>query len=112
MSPRDAKDKTAMTQSDRDLFRQPEAVRRAVIEILAHQALRDPATLSAADKVADLGIDSLGLAEVTFGIEERFDVTVPAGADQGGLDFGTVGAVVAAVQGLVLRPVPAQPASV
>lgn len=94
-----------MTQSDRDLFRQPEAVRRAVIDILAQQALRDPATLDAADRVSDLGIDSLGMAEVIFAIEERFDVSVPAG--QGAADFGTVGAVVAAVQGLVLRPIAA-----
>lgn len=91
-----------MTPSDCNPLLEPDDVRRAVFEILALQALCDPATLDPADRVADLGIDSLGLAEVIFAIEERFDVTIPPG--QGAQDFVTVGAVVAAVQGLVLRP--------
>lgn len=75
-----------------------------VIGILAAQALRDPADLSRAMTLAELGIDSLGLAEVIFAIEEGFDVSVPFNAnapDEGGLDFTTVGAVCDAVQALV-----------
>ena len=83
-------------------------VRRIVVEILAAQALREPDGLRPEDGVADLGIDSLGMAEVIFAIEERFDVSVPLGAAEGArLDLGTVGAVCAAVIALVRNPVPA-----
>lgn len=86
----------------------PEAVRRAVIEILAAQALREPSGLRAEDRIEDLGIDSLGMAEVIFAIEERFDVTVPLGAAEGArLDLDSVGAVCAATVELVCGPVPA-----
>ena len=37
-----------------------------VIEILAAQALRDPATIGPQDTLATLGLDSLGLVEVIF----------------------------------------------
>lgn len=75
-----------------------------VIAILAAQALRAPADLSRAMTLQDLGIDSLGLAEVIFAIEEGFDVSVPFNANapgEGGLDLRTVGAVCDAVEALV-----------
>lgn len=77
-----------------------------VIGILAAQALRDPADLTRAMSLESVGIDSLGLAEVIFAIEEAFDVSVPFNANApgaGGLDLATVGAVCDAVEGLVLR---------
>lgn len=75
-----------------------------VIGILAAQALRDPADLSRATRLENIGIDSLGLAEVIFAIEEGFDVSVPFNANapgEGGLDLETVGAVCDAVEALV-----------
>ena len=83
------------------------ALERSVIEILAAQALRDPDTITLADRVADLGLDSLGMAEVIFALEERFDIAVPFdGAQIGaqGVDLGTVGGVVDAVAALVAQP--------
>lgn len=77
-----------------------------VIGILAAQALRDPGDLSRATRLDSIGIDSLGLAEVIFAIEEVFDVSVPFNANapgEGGLDLTTVGAVCDAVEALVRR---------
>ena len=75
-----------------------------VIDILAAQALRDPATVGLTDSPAALGLDSLGLVEVIFALEEAFDVSVPFNANEGGTggpDLSTVGAVVSAVEGLI-----------
>jgi len=80
------------------------AVGRAVVEILAAQALRDPDGIGPADSIDALGIDSLGMAEVIFAIEERFDVAVPFNGtetDARGMDLSTVAGVIAAVQALV-----------
>lgn len=90
--------------------RSPEAIRCAVLDILAAQALREAEGLRAEDRLADLGIDSLGMAEVIFAIEERFDVTVPLGAGGEGAGqpaFETVADVVRAAVALVCKPEPA-----
>lgn len=75
-----------------------------VVRILATQALRDPASLTLDTAIEGLGIDSLGMAEVLFAIEETFDVAVPFNAntpEAAGLDLRSVGSVVAAVQRLI-----------
>ena len=51
-----------------------------------------------------LGIDSLGLVESIFAIEEAFDIQVPFNANEpseSDFDISSVAAIVAAVQGLV-----------
>lgn len=53
----------------------------------------------------DLGIDSLGMAEILFAIEEVFDVIVSFNANTPGADgvnLSTVGSVCDAVQGLIV----------
>ena len=79
-------------------------VRDRVIAIIAEQAVLDPAQVTDGLSLADLGIDSLGLVEAIFAIEEEFDISVPFNAnapDDSGFDVSSVGAIVAAVQGLV-----------
>jgi acyl carrier protein len=52
----------------------------------------------------ELGIDSLGLVESIFAIEEEFDVQVPFNANnpsQGAFDISSVAAIVKAVEALV-----------
>lgn len=83
------------------------SVARQVTGILAAQALRDPDGLSPSDRIDDLGIDSLGMAEVIFAIEETFDVAVPfdgVETDARGMDLTTVAGVIAAVEALLARP--------
>lgn len=52
-----------------------------IIDIIAAQAMIDPATLTAQTKLADLALDSLMMVEVVFGLEEAFDVAVPFNAN-------------------------------
>ncbi|EEW26032.1 acyl carrier protein [Rhodobacter ferrooxidans] len=80
------------------------SVKDQVIAILAQQALREPAEVTLDQSLADLGLDSLGLVEAIFAIEETFDVAVPFNANdpaQVGFDLSSVGAVVAAVEALL-----------
>ncbi|MCL4676923.1 MAG: acyl carrier protein [Pararhodobacter sp.] len=81
-----------------------DAISTQVVAILAAQALRAPSDLSRDTTLDSLGIDSLGLAEILFAIEETFDVAVPFNAnapDAGGLDLRNVGSVCDAVAALI-----------
>jgi acyl carrier protein len=60
------------------------------------------------DTIDSLGIDSMGLVETIFAIEEAFDITVPFNANapaDSGFDVTSVRAIIAAVQGLVKEQV-------
>lgn len=78
-----------------------------VIEIIAQQALLEPGDVTPEATLEDLGIDSLGLVESIFAIEEAFDITVPFNAndpnaaENAGFDISSVGSIVAAVETLV-----------
>ena len=53
--------------------------------------------------LADVGIDSLGLVESIFAIEESFDITVPFNANnptESEFDISSIAAIVAAVEKL------------
>ena len=72
--------------------------------IIADQAVIDVADVSDDKSLDDLGIDSLGLVESIFAIEEAFDISVPFNANEPGrsdFDISSVGAIVAAVERLV-----------
>lgn len=75
-----------------------------VIEIVAQQALLEPSDVTTDSTLEDLGIDSLGLVESIFAIEEAFDITVPFNAnepDKSDFDISSVGAIISAVETLV-----------
>lgn len=81
-----------------------QAVRDKVIAIIAELAVLDVADVRPEATLESLGIDSLGLVESIFAIEEAFDITVPFNANdptQGDFDISSVGSVIAAVEGLV-----------
>jgi len=83
---------------------QDRAIADTVIAIIAEQAVRDPAQIAPADSLQELGIDSMGVVECIFAIEETFDVTVPFNANNpeaGSFDISTVGSVIAEVEKLV-----------
>ncbi|MEM8959813.1 MAG: acyl carrier protein [Pseudomonadota bacterium] len=80
------------------------SVRDRVIEIIAEQAVLEPSDVTLDATLEDLGIDSLGLVEAIFSIEEAFDLSVPFNANepsQSDFDISSVAAIVAAVEGLV-----------
>lgn len=75
-----------------------------VIDIIAQQALLEPSDVTMDSTLEDLGIDSLGLVESIFAIEEAFDITVPFNANaptESDFDISSVGAIVKAVDALV-----------
>jgi acyl carrier protein len=79
-------------------------VRDRVLAIIAEQARLDVADLREEMTLQDLGLDSLGLVEAIFAIEEAFDVSVPFNANDptaGDFDISSVGAMLAAVEALV-----------
>ena len=81
-----------------------ENVRDRVIAIIAEQAFLEPADATPEKTLEDLGVDSLGLVESIFAIEEAFDISVPFNANapqDSSFDISNVGAIVAAVEGLL-----------
>ena len=79
-------------------------VQDQVIAIIAEQAMLEVEDVSLTASLADLGIDSLGLVESIFAIEEAFDIQVPFNANEpekSDFDISYVAAIVAAVEGLV-----------
>ena len=75
-----------------------------IIAIIAREAVLEPEQVRADMTLEELGLDSLGLVETIFAIEETFDVSVPFNANepaQSGFDFSSVGAIVRAVEGLI-----------
>ena len=79
-------------------------IRDRVIAIIAEQAVLEPGDVSLDQTLDDLGIDSLGLVEAIFAIEEAFDISVPFNANDPAaseFDISSVAAIVGAVEALV-----------
>lgn len=72
-------------------------VRNKVIEIIADRLSRDKATITEASNViADLGADSLDIAEIMMDLEDQFGVKLEE--DQ---DLKTIGDIVKYIEGKV-----------
>jgi acyl carrier protein len=79
-------------------------VAEKVVKIIADQALLDPSEVEMDATPDDLGLDSLGLVEVVFAIEEEFDLSVPYNANEpnaSDFDISNVGSVIQAVKQLI-----------
>ncbi|MHA6343898.1 acyl carrier protein [Roseivivax sp. CAU 1761] len=79
-------------------------IRDRVIEIIAQQAMLEPADVTMEMSLEALGIDSLGLVEAIFAIEEAFDISVPFNANEpseSDFDISSVASIVAGVERLV-----------
>ena len=78
-------------------------VKDQVIAIIAEQALLEPEDVKLDSTLASLGIDSLGLVESIFAIEEAFDITVPFNANapqDSDFDISTVASIIAGIERL------------
>jgi len=81
-----------------------QSVQDKVIAIIAEQAVLEPSDVTLGATLDELGIDSLGLVESIFAIEEAFDIQVPFNANEpseSDFDISSVAAIVKAVEGLV-----------
>lgn len=80
------------------------SVQDQVVAIIAEQAVLEVSEVDLNATLDDLGIDSLGLVEAVFAIEETFDVQVPFNANDptdSQFDITNVQSMVKAVEGLV-----------
>lgn len=80
------------------------SIRAKVFEIIAEQAVLDVSDVSAESTLESLGIDSLGLVESIFAIEEEFDITIPFNANEpekSEFDISNVDTIVAGIEKLV-----------
>ncbi len=85
-------------------------VQSKVIEIVAEQAVLEPSDVSLDSTLEDLGIDSLGLVESIFAIEEAFDISIPFNANDpqaSDFDISNVGSIVAGIEALIAEQKPA-----
>ncbi len=81
-----------------------ENVAEKVIAIIAEQAMLAPQDIALEDTLEKLGVDSLGLVETVFAIEESFDIHVPFNANEPGstaFDISSVKSIVQAVEALI-----------
>ena len=83
----------------------PTQVHDRIVAIIAEQAMLDPADIRPDMTPAELGIDTLGMVESIFAIEEAFDISIPFNANEpekSDFDVSTMGSIVAAVEKLVV----------
>ena len=80
------------------------SVQDKVIEIIAEQAVLDPADITLDSTLESLGIDSLGVVESIFAIEEAFDIQVPFNANnpsKSDFDISSVESIIKGINALV-----------
>lgn len=80
------------------------SVQDKVIQIIAEQAVLEPSDVSVDSTLESLGIDSLGLVESIFAIEEEFDISIPFNANEpqkSEFDISNVASIVAGIEKLV-----------
>ncbi len=81
-----------------------DSIKDQVIAIIAEQAVLEVGDVAEDATLESLGIDSLGLVESIFAIEEAFDIQVPFNANEpgnGAFDISSVASIITAVETLV-----------
>ncbi|WP_370401416.1 acyl carrier protein [Sulfitobacter sp. JB4-11] len=79
------------------------SIQDQVIAIIAEQAVLEPEDVTLDSTLEDLGIDSLGLVESIFAIEEAFDISVPFNANapqESDFDISSVASIISGIERL------------
>ena len=79
------------------------SIKEQVIAIIAEQALLEPSDITLQSTPEELGIDSMGLVESIFVIEETFDISVPFNANnpnESDFDITNVATIIAGIERL------------
>ena len=77
-----------------------------VIEIIAEQAVLEVSDITMDSTLESLGIESLGLVESIFAIEEAFDIQIPFNANEpneSDFDISSVATIVADIERMVVE---------
>ncbi|WP_299547393.1 acyl carrier protein [uncultured Tateyamaria sp.] len=80
------------------------SIKDKVIEIVAEQAMLERGDVALENTLEDLGIDSLGLVESIFAIEEEFDIQIPFNANEpkaSDFDISNVQSIITGIEKLV-----------
>ncbi len=80
------------------------STRDKVIAIVAEQAVLEVGDVHEDSTLESLGIDSLGLVESIFAIEEELDITIPFNANDplgGEFDISSVAAIIRGIDKLI-----------
>ncbi len=80
------------------------SINDSVINIIAEQAVLEPSDVTLDSTLESLGIDSLGLVESIFAIEEEFDISIPFNAnapDESDFDISSVASIITGIEALV-----------
>ena len=75
-----------------------------VIDIIAEQAILDPVDVTLESTLDSLGIDSMGLVESIFAIEEAFDIQIPFNANDPSdseFNISSVSSIISGIEKLV-----------
>lgn len=75
-------------------------VAEKIIGFIAKEAKKEPGEIKPTDHLTDLGLDSFSVIELTFAIEEAFDIEVPFNANNAE-KFVTVADVIEAVEQVI-----------
>ena len=79
-------------------------IRGKVIEIIADQVIVETSDVNDESTLEGLGIDSLGLVESIFAIEETFDIQIPFNAnqpDESPFDLSSVATIIQGIEILI-----------
>ncbi len=85
----------------------PKSTETQIINIIAAQSGKDAAQISRATTTGELGLDSLGMVEIIFSLEETFDISIPFNANENGtkgVNLASVGDIIALVESLISAP--------
>ncbi|MCV2892384.1 acyl carrier protein [Lentibacter sp. XHP0401] len=80
------------------------SIQDKVITIIAEQAVLEPSDVTMDSTLESLGIDSLGLVESIFAIEEAFDISIPFNANEpqkSEFDISSVASIVKGIETLI-----------
>jgi len=80
------------------------SVESKVIQIIADLAVLEPSDVTLESTLEDIGLDSLGLVESIFAIEEEFDISIPFNANEpakGDFDISSVQSIVTGIKALL-----------
>ena len=81
-------------------------IENKIIEIIAELAVLEVEDVSLDSSLDSLGIDSLGLVESIFAIEETFDIQIPFNANDpqnSEFDISSVASIIAGIKELVAK---------
>ena len=81
-------------------------IKTAVVEILAEKALLNTTDVKLDFSIQDLGLDSLGIVEAIFSLEERFNIDIDLNfnnVESSDFDISSVNQIIKSVEKIVKK---------